>query len=76
MNKFVELWAVFDRPNEHPESYVARRFFNYVPTEDFILSPKLEGVEQALVDRGLIQVKFDTENPKISQVWIRGGELN
>ena len=76
MNKFVELWAVFDRPNEHPESYVARRFLNNTPTEDFIVSPKLEGVEQALVDKGLVQVKFDAENPKISQLWIRGGGLN
>ena len=76
MNKFVETWAVFDRPNEHPESYVARRFFNNTSTDDFILSPKLEGIEQALIDKGLIEVKFKSEDPKITQLWIYGGGLN
>ena len=76
MNKFVEIWAVFDRPSEHPENYVARRFLNYVPTSDFILSLKLEEVEQALADKGLVPVKFKKENPKITQVWMYGGGLN
>ena len=76
MNKIVEIWAVFDRPNEHPESYVARRFLNNTPTSDFIILPKLEEVEQALLDKGLAQVKFEGENPKITQVWMYGGGLN
>lgn len=76
MNKIVEIWAVFDRPNEHPESYVARKFFNNTPTDDFIVSTKLEEVEQVLSGKGLVQVKFEGENPKITQVWIYGGGLN
>ena len=76
MNKVVEIWAVFDRPNEHPNSYAARRFLNNTPTDDFILSHSIEEVEQALTDKGLIEVKFESENPEVTQVWIRGGRLN
>ena len=79
MNAVTEVWAVFDHPNEHPESYVARRFLSNVPTEKFILSPKLEGIEQTLSSMGLIRVTFKNENPKVIQLWIHGnygGDLN
>ena len=75
-NKVVEMWAIFDHPNEHPENFVAKRFLNSVPTNDFIISVALEKVKQALADKGLVQVQFKNENPKIIQIWMRGGGLN
>lgn len=76
MNKIFEIWAVFDHPNEYPQGYAARRFLTNVPTDDFIVSTKLEEVEQALSGKGLVQVDFEEKNPKVVQVWIYGGGLN
>ena len=75
MNNF-ETWIVYDHPFDYPDSYVAKQFINQIETERFILSSKLEGVVETLLERGFTCQKTVKDDNEIIQVWIKGGGLN
>ena len=49
MSEPLILWVVFDHPQDYPDSYVARKFVLDQPTEEHIVSPRLEMLRQLMI---------------------------
>jgi hypothetical protein len=40
--KFIEVWTIYKRPRDYPNSFVVRLFRNAVPTNVCYIAPTLE----------------------------------
>ena len=72
------MWTVYDHPADHPDFYVARLFKAdggraYVSTSEYLLSPDLITLREALVVEKGMSVRLDRQpgdNPVIVEVWL------
>jgi hypothetical protein len=70
----LTIWTIYDRPSDHPEGYIARRFEvgggNTVATPE-ILTGDLEDLRQAFWKAGLMKLKRqDGDEPQIVESWV------
>jgi hypothetical protein len=70
----LTIWTIYDRPSDHPEGYIARRFEvgggNTVATPE-ILTGDIEDLRQAFWKAGLMKLKRqDGDEPQIVESWV------
>ena len=71
MNFELNIWVIYDHPTDYPDTYVARRWVGEKPTDDILLSPDLEAVENQLAEWGLTMIgRYSEDDPKIMSVWL------
>ena len=68
------IWTIYDRPKDHPEGFIARRFEvgggDTVATAD-TLTGKLEDIRQALWKAGLMKLsRQQGDEPQIVESWV------
>jgi hypothetical protein len=73
-NGLLPLWNVFERPGDHPDTFVARMFVvgrgTHAPTSATVKGNTLEEVRKAL-PQGLVCVRREPgDDPKIVEVWL------
>lgn len=69
------LWCVYDHPKDYPREFVARRHDVHpgmsVPTEEVIVSEKLEPLREELSGKGLQCIgRHGGDDPCILEVWL------
>jgi hypothetical protein len=70
----LSMWTIYDRPSDHPDGYIARRFEvgaqGPVATRD-PLNGKLEDIRQALWNAGLMKLsRQEGDQPQIVESWV------
>jgi len=69
------IWTIYDRPKDHPEGFIARRFEvggggKTVATADTI-NGKLDDIRMALERAGLVNIRRqEGDEPQIVESWI------
>ena len=66
----LPLWTIYEKPLDHPDGFLARRFESLMPTED-TLTGELDEIRATLERAGLI--KFDrspNDEPQIVETWV------
>lgn len=67
---FLSMWTIYERPKDHPEGYVARRFESIMPTNDMLVG-ELEGLRDTLSQAGLFCVPRSADDePPIVETWL------
>jgi hypothetical protein len=71
----VPIWTVYERPRDHPESYVARLHVSDAsgsrPTTAAFKGETLESVRDILIAAGLCIIPRDaTDDPVIVECWL------
>lgn len=67
----LPIWVVYDHPNDFPNIYVARLWVGLRATEEFIVSPDLEGLRDVLIGRGLVKLdRMEGDDPAILETWL------
>ena len=71
----LAIWAVYDRPTDYPNDYVARRFTirdgEPYATADVIRNPSLSALRQELHARGLYNLsRMAGDEPHIIESWV------
>lgn len=65
----LNIWAVYERPTDYPNSYVARLYQDEKPTEQVIVASTLEEVRGKL-PRGLcLMPPMIADDPTIIETW-------
>jgi hypothetical protein len=73
MAEGLEVFAIYDRPKDYPDSYVVRRWVGeQADREPLAVAPSIEMARQALPkDRGLSRMRpFAGDDPVILEVWL------
>jgi hypothetical protein len=71
----LTIWTIYDKPSDHPEGYIARRFEvseggRTLATRD-TLTGKLDDIRQALWKAGLMKLsRKDGDEPQIVESWV------
>jgi len=70
----LEIWTVYDRPLDYPESFVARKSVvgasAVTMTHEMFTADTLDEL-RALLPRGLYRVhRFAQDDPNIVEVWL------
>ena len=70
----LEMWIVYDRPPDYPESFVARKTVTGVSivtmTDEMFTADTLDEL-RALLPPGLYRIhRFEQDDPKIVEVWL------
>lgn len=66
----LNLWVVYERPLDHPEHFVVRRWVLDRPTKDFRLGRSLREVRE-FIPPGLHRVpRHPNDDAKIVETWI------
>jgi hypothetical protein len=70
----LTIWTIYDRPKDHPEGFIARRFEvgegKTVATADTI-NGKLDDIRMALERAGLVNIRRqEGDEPQIVESWI------
>jgi hypothetical protein len=70
----LSIWTIYDRPRDHPEGFIARRFEvadgEPTATKDTICG-KLEDIQQAFWKAGLVKLsRNDDDEPQIVENWL------
>jgi hypothetical protein len=70
----LTIWTIYDRPLDHPEGFIARRFEVgdgvSGPTRDTITG-KLEDIRQAFEKAGLVKMRREAgDEPQIVESWL------
>ena len=70
----LSVWTIYDRPRDHPEGFIARRFEvaagGPIATRDTVTG-KLEDIRQAFWKAGLMKLTRQTEDePQIVESWV------
>ena len=77
IKRLGEFWVVFDRPKNHPESYVTRMFLDSEPVEDYIIiSPRIDLLREFLEGKNLVCLPPDFDDPAVIEIWVKRGDLN
>ena len=70
-NSRLPIWVIYDRPDDYPNQYVARKFHGNMPTKEFYGDRDLEVLRAMLARSGLIRFPRDaTDDPKILETWM------
>ena len=78
MKRNISTVTVFDKPVDHPHSYVARRFYGTFATSDYVISPTLEGAREWARDTvekwnkagGIALCRSQNDPPTVVETWI------
>lgn len=69
----LSIWTVYERPLDHPDKYVARRWLatpEPEPTDDILLADDLEALRNQL-PQGLVHMQRQPEDDAvIIETWI------
>jgi hypothetical protein len=70
----LSMWTVYDKPKDHPDGYIVRRFDcnadGPIATDD-AYSGELELIRNALWEAGLIRMqRHPDDQPQIVETWL------
>ena len=70
----LEMWTVYDRPSDYPESFVARKTVvgasAVTMTREMFTADTLDEL-RALLPPGLYRIhRYEQDDPKIVEVWL------
>lgn len=65
----LNLWTIYARPTDYPQSFVARRFQLDKPTNEVIVRDTLEEVRAALPPGLHRMERHPSDDPVIVEVW-------
>jgi hypothetical protein len=71
----LSIWSVYDRPDDCPDAYIARRFALFagdaVATPDFMAHPDLAMLRARLTNAGLYRIpRYEDDDPRVIESWI------
>lgn len=73
MKSQLSIWTVYERPLDHPQKFVARRWASFLepaPTADVILADDL-GELRKMLPAGLVRMpRQPGDDPVIVETWI------
>lgn len=68
------MWIVFEKPDDYPNSWVARRWLVYdvpQPTPEHLISPSLDVLEDVLLRMGFAKLARSPEDdPAVLSTWV------
>ena len=63
-------WVVYDRPTDHPDKAIARKFIGGVPTPEFIAADSVDALRQSM-PAGAHVIPRSAGDPKsVVEVWV------
>jgi hypothetical protein len=66
----LPMWTIYDRPSDHPEGFIARRFEGENPTGG-TLTGELDEIRKVLWQAGLVKLsRKDEDEPQIVETWV------
>jgi hypothetical protein len=66
----LPMWTIFDRPKDHPDGFIARRFESIMPTGD-TLTGELEAIREIFINAGLFRLPRSADDePQIVETWL------
>jgi hypothetical protein len=66
----LPMWTIYDRPKDHPDGFIARRFESIMPTGD-TLTGELEELRAIFINAGLFKLpRSDGDEPQIVETWL------
>lgn len=67
----MNIWTVYDRPSDFPNSVIARRWWLTTATDDIIVGRTLDDIRDELKLKGLICLpRSELDDPKIVETWL------
>jgi hypothetical protein len=70
----MEIWVLYDHPQDYPDSYVARKFWVDVPTAEIVISDSLQDLRhivKSVEQRELTLIeRSDCDAPCIVECWL------
>ena len=74
-NTLLDIWTVYERPADMPDSYVARRFEvsrqGAVATDEVVVADTLEEIRDRLAAKGLCPVsRAEMDPPQVVETWL------
>jgi len=67
----LKIWTIYEKPKDYPTSYVARQFNYDKPTEQLIVSEKLEPIRNTMIGMNLTCIdRAQYDDPCIIEVWL------
>jgi hypothetical protein len=66
----LSMWTIYERPTDHPDGYIARRFESIMPTDD-TLTGELGALREIFMEAGLFKLPRSAEDePQIVETWL------
>lgn len=66
----LELWTIYDKPDDFPGGFVARKWLLDQPTSELLQNQTLEGI-RAMLPHGLMCLpRAPEDDPRIVETWI------
>ena len=66
----LPMWMIYDRPKDHPDGFIARRFESIMPTGD-TLAGELEELRSTFEAAGLFRLpRSEDDEPQIVETWL------
>ena len=66
----LSLWTIYEKPLDHPDGFIARRFESDAPTED-TLTGELDEIRTTLERAGMIKfMRNEEDEPQIVETWV------
>lgn len=63
-------WVIYDKPTDHPDSAIARKFVGGVPTPDFMAAATVAELRTKMPD-GAVPIPRDRADPKaVVETWL------
>lgn len=66
----MEIWVVYDHPQDYPDFYIARKFYSDRPTHRILKSQSLTEIREILKSKGLRAISEEGGDPVIIESWI------
>lgn len=66
----LSLWTIYEKPLDHPDGFIARRFESDAPTMD-TLTGELETIRDTFERAGLFKfMRNEDDEPAIVETWL------
>jgi hypothetical protein len=66
----LSLWTIYEKPLDHPDGFLARRFEMDAPTEDTVVGD-LEQIREIFTRAGLYRLgRMVDDEPQIVETWV------
>jgi hypothetical protein len=66
----LPMWTIYEKPLDHPEGFIARRFESNMPTLD-TLTGELDAIRATFERAGLFKLpRSDDDEPQIVETWV------
>ena len=67
----LEIWVVTANPKDFPGCFVARKWVGERPSDEIIVSRKLNPLRRQLEERGLVKLMpMEGDDPVIVETWL------